>query len=212
MAKLAVEKENPTRTAILDAAEEIVLKKGYSGTSIDEIIDKACITKGGFFYHFNSKTDLAKHLLIRFLKSDDKILAELFDHAYKLSEDPLQQLLIFIRLYSDLIADLPSTHPGCLVASFCYESEQFDDEIRQINADGAMAWRVRFEAQIDKILAHYKPRVEINKRALADMVSVFMEGGIVLSKLLDAKDLLPEQAEHLRNYIRLLFDPNVDKF
>ena len=65
-----------TRNRILAVAEQLILQQGFSGTPIDQIIAKAAITKGGFFYHFEGKRDLAKHLLIRFLEEDQRILYE----------------------------------------------------------------------------------------------------------------------------------------
>lgn len=41
-----------TRQRILDVAQASVLDKGFSATSIEEIIVAVGITKSGFFYHF----------------------------------------------------------------------------------------------------------------------------------------------------------------
>ena len=49
-----------TRERLLDIAEAGVLAKGFAGTSIDEIIAEAEITKSGFFYHFRDKNELAR--------------------------------------------------------------------------------------------------------------------------------------------------------
>ena len=51
--------------------------------------------------------------------------------ARKLSDDPLQQFQIFIRLYEELFEDLSEPFAGCLMASYVYELQQFDDELRQ---------------------------------------------------------------------------------
>ena len=63
-------KGEQTRENILATAERIILQRGYSGTSIEEIIGEAGITKGGFFYHFNGKNDLARSLILRYLDND----------------------------------------------------------------------------------------------------------------------------------------------
>jgi TetR/AcrR family transcriptional repressor of nem operon len=46
-----------TRTAIMDAAQGLILQQGFAATSIDEIIERTGVTKGAFFYHFKSKSD-----------------------------------------------------------------------------------------------------------------------------------------------------------
>ena len=47
-----------TRDRILDVAYDAIIHKGFAGTSIDELVEAAGITKSGFFYHFRDKTDL----------------------------------------------------------------------------------------------------------------------------------------------------------
>jgi AcrR family transcriptional regulator len=58
-------KRGAARGRLLDLAETAVLEKGFSGTSIEELIVGAGITKSGFFYHFPDKSALAKALLWR---------------------------------------------------------------------------------------------------------------------------------------------------
>ena len=86
-----------TREHVLATAETLILNRGYSGTSIDEIISKAGLTKGGFFYHFDGKADLARHLMLRYLDRDMAFFVELSERARSLVEDPLQQFLLFLK-------------------------------------------------------------------------------------------------------------------
>ncbi|MDH3432183.1 MAG: TetR/AcrR family transcriptional regulator [Gammaproteobacteria bacterium] len=198
-------KGQQTRENILACAERIILQRGYSGTSIDDIISEACITKGGFFYHFDGKSDLAKQLMLRYLEQDKVFFDSLLERAISLTEDPLQQLLIFLKLMAEAMADLPGTHPGCLVASFTYESQQFDDELRNLNSQGVLAWRRFFMEQFDRVAEKYPPRIDRPLEELADMLTTVIEGGIVMSKVLDDRHILPYQLLQYRNYIRLIF-------
>lgn len=43
------------RNKILDAAERVILRDGLNGVSVDAVLRKAGISKGGFFHHFASK-------------------------------------------------------------------------------------------------------------------------------------------------------------
>ena len=86
-------------------------------TSIDELIAAVGITKSGFFYHFRDKNELAKALLLRYVEREDALFDELFARADELNEDPLHGFLVGLKMMSELMADLPNGHPGCLVAS-----------------------------------------------------------------------------------------------
>ena len=74
-------KGSDTRTRIMDIAEAAVLEKGFGGTSIEEIIEAAGITKSGFFYHFRDKNALALALLERYVETEDAFFDDLFDSS-----------------------------------------------------------------------------------------------------------------------------------
>ena len=194
-----------TREHILATAELMILQRGYSGTSIEEIIGEAGITKGGFFYHFDGKSDLARNLILRYLDNDGKFFGGLSERARSLTEDPLQQFLLFLKLMAEALADMPGTHPGCLVASFAYEAHQFDEEIRSLNTQGVLSWRELFMAHLEPIADKYPMKVEQPLGELADLLTSVIEGGIIMSKVLDDRDILPNQILHYRNYLRLIF-------
>jgi AcrR family transcriptional regulator len=48
-------KRQLTRQLILDKGLELFLQKGYQATSLDDILSSLKLTKGAFYYHFNSK-------------------------------------------------------------------------------------------------------------------------------------------------------------
>jgi len=194
-----------TRERILDVAQGIVLSKGFSGTSIDEIIAAAEITKGGFFYHFRGKADLARELMRRYLEQDDVFFKDLSARAHDLVDDPLQRLLVFLKLLANAMGDLPETHPGCLIASFTYESQQFDPEVRQLAADGVAGWRRLFVELLEPVAARYPMKEEVALEVLADHLSAIFEGGILLSRTMDDSSILVSQLLQFRQHIRLLF-------
>ncbi len=53
------EKGELTRRHILDAAAAAFARNGFAGTSLNDLIKAAGITKGGFYFHFPSKEALA---------------------------------------------------------------------------------------------------------------------------------------------------------
>ena len=194
-----------TRETILSIAESLILTNGYSGTSIDQIISESGITKGGFFYHFDGKNDLARNLMLRYLEQDAIFFNSLFDRARDLTDDPLQQMLIFVKLLAEQMADMPNTHPGCLVASFTYESNKLSDDVRKLTAEGIRSWRDVFASQLGLAAQRYPLQADISIDDLADMLTSVIEGGIVLSRALNNKNILPAQLLQYRNYLRLVF-------
>jgi len=199
---------NDTRDRILEIAEAAVLAKGFAGTSIEELIAAVGITKSGFFYHFRDKGQLAKAMLLRYLDRDKALLDDMFRRADELNEDPLHGFLVGLKMFAEMMANLPEVHPGCLAASFCYQDQLFNREIRELNASGMLAWRTRFRERLDLIAKRYPPRQEVDLDALADMISTLVEGGLILGRAFNDVTILPRQVLLYRDFVRAIFAPS----
>lgn len=198
-------KRGEARERLLQLAETAVLEKGFVATSIDELIAAAGITKSGFFYHFKDKTELARVLLERYIARENALFDELFARADELNEDPLHGFLVGLKMLAEMLADLPNGHPGCLIASYCYQDRMFDQHIRNLNAEAVLAWRTRFRTRLDRIAARYPPRIAVDFDDLADMLSAVADGGIILSKVLKDNGALARQVMLYREFVRAVF-------
>jgi len=58
-----------TNTGILDAADEIFVRRGIDGARMQEIADQAGVNKALLHYHFRSKADLARAVWLRIASS-----------------------------------------------------------------------------------------------------------------------------------------------
>ncbi|MBM3530923.1 MAG: TetR/AcrR family transcriptional regulator [Alphaproteobacteria bacterium] len=196
-----------TRERLLEAAEAAVLAKGFAATSIDELIAAVGITKSGFFYHFKDKADLAKAMMLRYLEQDKALLDSLFDRADELNEDPLHGFLVGLKMFAEMMANLPANYPGCLAASFAYQDTLFNREVCALNAEGMLAWRRRFRERFERIAERYPPRIPADLDTLADTAYTLAEGGLILNRVLKDPTILPRQILQFRDFVRLLFAP-----
>ena len=198
-------KGEKTRERILDVAYEAIVEKGFAATSIEELVEAAGITKSGFFYHFRDKNDMARQLFDRFLAEDEQIIDTLETRAKELSDDPLQSLLIFLNLYAQMMDDMETLHPGCMVAAVTYQERLFDPEVKQMNVDYLMRMRKRFADWLDEIVERHPPRMEVDLGGLADHLTIIVEGAIIYAKALRDAGMMGKQTRLFRNHIRLLF-------
>ncbi|MFD1150491.1 TetR/AcrR family transcriptional regulator [Saccharothrix hoggarensis] len=53
-----LEYSESTRQALVDSAVELFTKRGYAGTSLDEVAKRARLTKGALYHHFSGKQAL----------------------------------------------------------------------------------------------------------------------------------------------------------
>jgi TetR/AcrR family transcriptional regulator, transcriptional repressor for nem operon len=194
-----------TRARLLDLAYDSILEKGFAATSIEELVAASGITKSGFFYHFKDKNDLARQLLERYLAENEAVLDGLEARARELSEDPLHAFLIFLKLYAEMVGDVISTHPGCIVATLTYQDRLFDHTVTRLNREGMLAWRARFLRWLEQIAAVHPPRVDIDLSDLADQMTVIADGSIIMQRALADPALLERQAMLHRTMVRQLF-------
>jgi AcrR family transcriptional regulator len=57
------EKQARTRQALIDAAREVFLRRGFAGATVDAIAAEAGFTRGAFYSNFGSKEELFVELL-----------------------------------------------------------------------------------------------------------------------------------------------------
>jgi TetR/AcrR family transcriptional regulator, transcriptional repressor for nem operon len=201
-------KGSETRERLLEAAERAVLAKGFSSTSIEELIAEVGITKSGFFYHFGDKTGLAKAMMERYLAHDRAVLDDIFARGDALNEDPLHGFLVGLQLFAEMAAQMKEVHPGCLAASFTYQDQLFNREIHDLNRSGVLAWRDRFRTRLAVIAERYPPKIVTDLDALADMAATLVEGGLILGRMMRDPGILPRQIRLYRDFVRAVFLPN----
>jgi TetR/AcrR family transcriptional regulator, transcriptional repressor for nem operon len=198
-------KGEATRERILEVAEASVLAKGFGATSIEEVIAEAGITKSGFFYHFRDKNELAHDLLRRYIAEDHRLLDDIFGRAAELSDDPLQAFLIGLKMLAELMSDLPGGHPGCMIASICYQERLFDRRVVDLNREAVESVNARVRVHLEAIMAIYPAREPLDIDTMAEMLSCIIDGGIIMAKVTDDPDRLASQILAYRAFIKLQF-------
>jgi hypothetical protein len=143
--------------------------------------------------------------MLRYIAHNDAVLDDIFVRADELNEDPLHGFLVALKLFAEMMAELPATHPGCLVASFCYQDRLFDGEVRTLTQAGVRSWRKLFLDRLEIIAGRYPPKVALSLEDLADMANTLVDGGIIMSRVLVDKTILPRQILLYREFIRTVF-------
>ncbi len=200
-------KGEDTRKRILDTAQSMILNHGYAGVSVDQLISSLGLTKGAFFHHFKSKRELARTLIQRYSDEGVQLFRDNLARAKKLSDDPLQQFLIFIGLYEEIFAELTEPYPGCLLASYVMEMQQFDAEMRDIINVEFYLSRRELTKLIEQIMERYPPHAEVDVQSLADGFMSLFEGAFILGKSLEEAATTAQQLRHYKTYVELLFKP-----
>ena len=82
-----------TKRALVEVAIELFTEKGYAGTSLDEIVAGARVTKGALYHHFKGKQELFESAFV----SVEDAAAERIRRAIRSVADPWEKALTGLR-------------------------------------------------------------------------------------------------------------------
>ena len=77
----ADERRPDARQLLLDAAAKVIAKRGYKASTVDAVIAEAGLSKGTFYWHFDSKEDLFVSLLEERIDRPGRELMQLLESA-----------------------------------------------------------------------------------------------------------------------------------
>src|SRR5664279_76435 len=79
-----------TKKALLDSACELFTQHGYAGTSLDEVVAAARVTKGALYHHFPSKLALFESVFLDVQEATSREVSQ----ALSSSRDPWERAQI----------------------------------------------------------------------------------------------------------------------
>lgn len=164
------------RQKVIIAAQELMTSRGYSATTVDEIIKHAGVSKGGFYHAFKSKEELAIVALEDYEKKGWEIVA---NGPYVEIEEPVERALAFIRFIEAKSHELWAH--GCLLGSISIEvAECYPTVIKRIDE-----LFDEFEKGIEAILSpalDARGITEISGKDLSIHFLAVIEGSIITAK------------------------------
>jgi TetR/AcrR family transcriptional regulator, transcriptional repressor for nem operon len=194
---------NPeTKEKLLAAAEELMLRCGYTATSVDEICEAAGVTKGGFFHYFGSKHEVAVAALRRFFAGQAAVFAQA---PYRKLADPLQRVYGYLDFLKQM-AQTPAGRRGCLVGTLAQELAVSDKEIRGECANCFEIAAEDLRKDIAAAKSKYCPHARWTPQSLAEHCLAVLQGSLILVKAGGDTTVLLENTQHLKRYLQLLIE------
>jgi AcrR family transcriptional regulator len=138
-----------TRSAILDAAEVVFGREGYEGARIEEIAERADVSVGSIYSHFDGKRGLYLQLVDRALG----LFTEYMERSEDPSLTPLQRVLAGGDAYLRFHLDHPGAFHFLAYRSPGAQQLSGDDETEARIRDRVGLLLRRFAEQIDNAIA-----------------------------------------------------------
>jgi len=191
-----VTKADRTRQHIIEKAAPIFNRKGFSGTSMSDILTATGLAKGGLYGNFDSKEEIAREV---FRYSFDKSYASVVSAVTRKSS-PLEKLLTACDYYKDYSRNSP-IEGGCPILNFSIE---VDDTMPKLKKEVRAAVERMLDDLtriIEKGKRHGEIRSDINSARYASFIYSQIEGSIFMAKAMDDHKRLSQSMDFLKGII-----------
>jgi TetR/AcrR family transcriptional repressor of nem operon len=186
------------RAQILDAAATLISERGFTSTSVDDVIKQARLSGKSHFYHyFKSKEELGYEVLNRqFERFAERGLAILREPMI----DPLERLGLFI----DAVVALQVEHGARRGSPFGNLAAEM--------ADAHEGFRVRIEAvferwasQIRSLLWEARPQLndDVDAVRLSRFIIAALEGAVLMTRVKRDISVLEGIAADLKRFVAM---------
>jgi AcrR family transcriptional regulator len=115
-----------TRQKLLDAAMDLFSEVGYAAAGLGEIIERAGMTKGALYHHFDSKEALATAII----EQGTNLTRDAFRHVCQSSSPALENLIHGVFIVADLLVSDKTARTA----------EQLTRGLAEFNSAASRAW------------------------------------------------------------------------
>lgn len=179
------------RNELLNQAEELVRRRGYSGFSYADLSECVGIRKASIHYHFPAK----KMLVATVLKSYRDRYAQALQRIERRFQNAIDRIDAYGRLYLGAV----DKGLGCLCAALSAELAILPDDLKS----GTAAFFREHLAWIEKVYAEGLRIGEVNSTLdsvqAARLILTSLEGALMMERLLDGKTGFEITLKALRN-------------
>jgi TetR/AcrR family transcriptional repressor of nem operon len=189
-----------SKSAVLDAALQVIRAKGYTATTLDDLCAVAGVTKGSFFHHFPGKEDMT----LAAIEHWNRVTGELFEHAaYQRKKDPRDRVLGYIDFRKDLLRGRAQEFT-CLLGTLVQETFATHPRLRDACNAGIRAHARTVARDLAAAKALHAPDASWEPKMLALYMQATLQGAFVLAKADGDAGVAVQCIDHLRQYVAQL--------
>jgi TetR/AcrR family transcriptional regulator, transcriptional repressor for nem operon len=171
-------KAEKTRQFIVEKTAPIFNRKGYAGTSLNDIMAATGLTKGSIYGNFINKDDVALAAFDYNLGRVDQVILEEMRTRTTFRE----KLLVYTKVYENFL-EFPFPEGGCPVLNTAVEADDTHPLLKQRASDAVINWKNALTKLIQKGIGNNEFRTDIDPEQAALTIIATIEGAIMITKL-----------------------------
>ncbi len=173
-----ISKAERTRNMIIEKSAVLFNQKGYSGTSMKDIMEATGLSKGGLYGNFSSKEEVAVAAFEKAVETvDDQVRIRT-----KVVENTLDKLKAVVYFYKERILD-PPVEGGCPIQNTSVEADDSNPALRKRVMAVMDDWRERIVYTLHKGMKRGEVRMDVDATEFAIRFIGTLEGGILMAQL-----------------------------
>lgn len=194
------------KETIIHEAQKLFSLNGFLNTGINEIIEAAGTSKGGFYNHFSSKEDLFLDVLTESQKIwREKVLASIGD-----IESPTKKIIQILVNYRDrYLKDTENFPGGCIFITFSVELDDSRPHLVKKVHNGFVGFKTMLKRLLDDAVELGELPGDLNTITVTEMLFTGMLGASVLYGVNKSTSTLDCSIDSLIEYFYLLGDKKV---
>ena len=185
---------------ILDAAAALILRWGYSKTTLDDVARQAGVAKGTLYLHWNTREEL----FVALIKREKAVLAE--DLKQRIAADPEGATLSGLLKHSALaLMERP-----LLKAVLLRDMDVLGKLAHSEQSSAAYSERLAgFKTYLELLREHQLVRTDLSLRAQVYLLGALFAGFFLVAPLMPDEFMLPDEelAELLAETVRCTLEP-----
>lgn len=186
-----------------------MMKNGFAATSVDQILEVAGSSKGAFFHHFETKRDLARALVGRYVDADLRLLEQGLAVAAR-EESSRMRPVAFLRHFEDWAEELVAEDSACLYIAVLSEHDLLEDATLHEVQRAVAAWRAGFAGLLRPALEGTDTAICVDE--LADHLFATFEGAFLMCRAARSAEPMRSQLRVVRQLVEALLEgthPNI---
>lgn len=191
-------KAERTRLYIIEKSAPIFNTKGYSATSMNDILAATGLAKGGVYGNFKNKDEIA---LQAFLYSFNK-MREALRFVIKPQPTSVGKLQAILDFYHNYTIK-PVITGGCPLLNTAIDVDDTLPFLKEAAAKGMKEMLATLKHIIEQGIKYGEFKKKIHPANEAELFFATIEGGIMMSKLNDNPEILNRLLENLKQQINL---------
>ena len=163
------------RARLLDAGAELLIEKGYNGTGLSEILQRAGVPKGSFYHYFGSKEQFAVVLIER---TRDEFVEELRPLLSDRSVSPVQRLRRTFEHARECCSEGGPT-VECLITKLALDTGNLSEPVHAAVKCAYQQWAAMLAQTLREGQAAGEVETDHNADQLADVLTMLWEGAMM---------------------------------